>query len=765
MAQYDLGFYKDSKWYDCAVITSEPIELDDTVQSETLPDYEELYLSFATANSGEGLSDAYSVAVYIDGDFCRTITLDPLQADVSRKFANMKIGTFSAGAHTLEMKLLSDAEDASPSDNYYQNTFNVKTTGRESYFQAFYGGDTYSLDFTKSFQVDYGKYSLSGNFIGTEAGRRVNAQVVICDSHNKVICSVAVKNGKLNYKEFILTKGTYKVYVMSTDGQNTADTITFSIAGDVFYKSDYEDNSIAHVSKPDSERYTVTVQESPRTIISNGWVGLGDTLSLRRIEFDCSGKYTFTVNTTDKIKISVIQVITSASGRKTEKKVASKSVSGKTKYGKDIDLSGVLLEKGTYYLQAEALSADKGTNADFSVKVSSASVFYTDCDNGANNYLYDKKQDAVWNSDVLDAAALVIDGSFLEDGKSAIRIDTDPENVIEHKDDEGTTFTNFIGFGDATDFRKIELKSAAKLSFDLAKTTGGAAKLVVYTVNKSGKMAVASSKLTLSVKAAATDGALKKQVVLDKGVYYIAVQSTDAKKGKNAYYNVSLNADSFFYTDGDFGTNNYNSKTKKVDADVMKDENAAALHAGDPLRLDGVLAGEDEINHDGYINFVGSGDESDVVRIQANAGMKLSLTVTATDAVSLVIYGLQKNGTLKTLKTVKSKDNVAELVDFELKAKSAPGGQFYVGVTSTNAKKGSSAYYKVDVVGVSGLDSAPLAASNASSLAMPETSDSLAMTDSPSLGNYGADALADASASSLADLDGKTAGLSLGMLA
>ena len=358
-AQYDLGFYKESEWYDCAVITSEPVELDDAVQQETLPDYENLYLSFATANSGEGLSDAYSVAVYIDGDYCRTIDLDPLKEGASRKSTNIKLGTFSAGSHTLEMKLLNDAEGANPSDNCCQNTFSVKTTGRESYFQAFYGGDTYSLDFMKSFQVDYGKYNLSGNFIGTEAGRRVNARVVICDSHNKVICSVAVKNGTLNYKEFILTKGTYKVYVMSTDNQNTADTITFSIAGDVFYKSDYDDNSIAHVSKPDSERYTVTVQESPRTIISNGWVGLGDTLSLRQLVFDCSGKYTFTVNTTDKIKISLIQVITSANGRKTEKKVASKSVSGKTKYGKDIDLSGVLLEKGTYYLQAEALGADK----------------------------------------------------------------------------------------------------------------------------------------------------------------------------------------------------------------------------------------------------------------------------------------------------------------------------------------------------------------------------------------------------------------------
>ena len=52
-------------------------------------------------------------------------------------------------------------------------------------------------------------------------------------------------------------------------------------------------------------------------------------------------------------------------------------------------------------------------------------------------------------------------------------------------------------------------------------------------------------------------------------------------------------------------------------------------------------------------------------------------------------------------------------------------------------------------------------ASAASSLALPETSDVLAMTDSLSFGNYGADALADASASALADLNDKTGWQSL----
>ena len=122
-----------------------------------------------------------------------------------------------------------------------------------------------------------------------------------------------------------------------------------------------------------------------------------------------------------------------------------------------------------------------------------------------------------------------------------------------------------------------------------------------------------------------------------------------------------------------------------------------------------------------------------------------------------VVYGLQKNGTLKALKTVKSnKENIAELVGFELKAKSAPGGQFFLGVTSTNAKKGSAAYYNVDVISISDQTSAALSTSEASSLGI---------SDALSFDGYDADVLADAAATALANMDNKTGWQSIASLA
>ena len=137
------------------------------------------------------------------------------------------------------------------------------------------------------------------------------------------------------------------------------------------------------------------------------------------------------------------------------------------------------------------------------------------------------------------------------------------------------------------------------------------------------------------------------------------------------------------------------------------------------------------------------------MKINAVVGQTLSLKVTATDAVSLTLYGL-KNGKVTSIKSVKSKHNVAEINDFTFTEKN--GTEFYVGVEATNATKGEKAWYNVEVVSFSG--------AAADALYMPET-DSLAIADSLSFGNYGADALVDASVSALAKLDDKSGWQSL----
>ena len=79
-------------------------------------------------------------------------------------------------------------------------------------------------------------------------------------------------------------------------------------------------------------------------------------------------------------------------------------------------------------------------------------------------------------------------------------------------------------------------------------------------------------------------------------------------------------------------------------------------------------------------------------------------------------------------------------------------GTYYFSMESTNADKGGDAYYSVYVNSFT----RTARSRESDALTMPET-DSRSVADSLSFGRYDADALADTSAASLAELDGKSA--------
>ena len=505
-------------------------------------------------------------------------------------------------------------------------------------------------------------------------------------------------------------------------------------------------------------------------------LGGTDTVDYAKISLESAAKLSFTVEADSKVKLTFYELV--EKGDDTYKKKALKTVSISKATGDKKSTASVLVEGGSDKLYCVAVENKnkKNQTAYYNVSLNTTegknkSEFFADGDDGWNNgpLLVKVGKDKVANTAQIAKFQTV---NIAESGTRNIQFDTN-----EILADGTGRWNNFVGFGDDNDFVRLSATQPVELSLTI--NAIGNVKLIVYSLSLNAKnqwvlKTIQTTPLSLKKNQETGEASSKKKLLLDRLVdttgkdtdnvtgYYVSVQSTNASKGGSASYNVTATAT--VYSDADLGKNNFDSKTKTV-KDVVKD-NAVTLTAGEKLQLDGVLGGDDVAidDHGVYTNFVGTGDDSDIVRIQANDGMKLSLKVTATDAVSLVVYGLQKNGTLKALKTVKSKNNVAELNDFELKAKSAPGGQFFLGVTSTNAKKGSAAYYNLDVVSVSG-QNPPLSSSEASSLSMPETSDALAISDALSFGGYDADVFADASASSLAELDDKSAWLNIASLA
>ena len=510
-------------------------------------------------------------------------------------------------------------------------------------------------------------------------------------------------------------------------------------------------------------------------------LGGTDTVDYAKISLESAAKLSFTVEADSKVKLTFYELV--EKGDDTYKKKALKTVSISKATGDKKSTASVLVEGGSDKLYCVAVENKnkKNQTAYYNVSLNTTegknkSEFFADGDDGWNNgpLLVKDGKTKVVNAVQIARFQTV---NIAESGTQNIQFDTN-----EILADGTGRWNNFVGFGDDNDYVRLSATQPVELSLTI--NAIGNVKLIVYSLSLNAKAqwvqkTLQTTPLSLKKNQETGEASSKKKLLLDRLVdttgkdtdnvtgYYVSVQSTNAAKGGSASYNVTATAT--VYSDADLGKNNFDSKTKKVDEEVMKEENAVALIQGNPLQIDGAIDGDAPVEYKDagdnvYTNFVGTGDTSDIVRIDAVAGTKVSLKVTATDAVSLVIYGLQKNSTLKALKTVKSKNNVASLNDFELKAKSAPGGQFFLGVTSTNAKKGSAVYYNVDVVSVSGQDLAPLSASEASSLAMPET-DSLGISDALIFGQYDADVLADASASSLSDLDAKSGWLNIASLA
>ena len=306
-----------------------------------------------------------------------------------------------------------------------------------------------------------------------------------------------------------------------------------------------------------------------------------------------------------------------------------------------------------------------------------------DCDNGWNNYVYDKKTQTM-NPDTL----YVIPLTKIPDSTKKISLDKDGSVSVDGR-------INFVGFGDEADYAKFTLTYGANLSFLLNAT--GAAKFTIWTLmtGKNGAKTMKSLQATSAKKDKSTGDylATTKNLLLEKGDYYISVESPDAKKGGNAYYNVMLNkGDCVFYKKGDNFDDDW--------VDLVSDSYNGAAYLG---TVDG---SKEVLIQNGW---VGYGDAVDYRKFTLKTGAKISLAAIALDAIRISICRVDsktgKGGvtvsSLKTLQSTTLKKN-KETGDYFSLTKSIllEKGDYYICVESTNAKKGGNADYRVELADV-----------------------------------------------------------------
>jgi hypothetical protein len=284
------------------------------------------------------------------------------------------------------------------------------------------------------------------------------------------------------------------------------------------------------------------------------FVGYGDPADYAKIEMANPSKLSFTVTASDKVKFVVYKLVESKDrkGNPVYKLKALQTTTAKwDRKTKEYVLTtkslllGLADENTSYYISVQSTNAKKNGFALYNVSLNPNSAktnFYIDADNNDNNWLYKKKLKSQGEK-ALNSIVTNLDPVKISSAGTEIRFDADP--VCEEAREAG--WNNFVGFGDDTDYVKINLEATADLSFLIESTDK--AKIFVYKINlktdKKEKVTYSlkslTSKTLKKARGATVYAAETKTIRLEAGVdYYIGVQSTNASKGGNAYYTVTV---------------------------------------------------------------------------------------------------------------------------------------------------------------------------------------------------------------------------------
>ena len=293
------------------------------------------------------------------------------------------------------------------------------------------------------------------------------------------------------------------------------------------------------------------ILDSPDSVLHDGrynFVGFCDDADFAKISLDCAAKLSFLADASNAVEFIVCRLVEGSdkNGNPTYKLKSLQTTSLTKKKDYAAATGSLLLEKGDYYIAMKSSNTKTTGSAYYNVSLNrdkEKTVFFTDGDGGDNNWLYDKKTKKT-NSAVSDVA-----GIALTPDKDNIQIDAETPSG-----DGSDGWNNFVGFGDASDYVKLDLSGTVKASFTIEATN--AAKFVICRLTGTGTDK--NGDPTYKLKTVLTKTLKKKTIdntviytattkllslpAIDNCEYYISIQSTNAQKGKSAYYNVSLAA-------------------------------------------------------------------------------------------------------------------------------------------------------------------------------------------------------------------------------
>jgi len=350
------------------------------------------------------------------------------------------------------------------------------------------------------------------------------------------------------YKIFdpiLVTAGTYYLSMKSLNAAKggSADYEVYYTGTEFFTKGDNSDDWDDLEDKGAGGKVGANIDLNPDMyVVTENWVGYGDPVDYKKITLTSAAKLSLYVYSFDKLKFSLCTLNEpDKNGKYSLKTLQSVSLKkGKWDIDCDATTKPILLDAGEYYIRIESPNAAKGGNANYEVTINDReNVFYVYADNGDNDVLCDKttkKLDSHANSFTLTTVTAATTNILL-DKKDYVQV---------------AGWKNFVGYNDEKDYARIKVSKTAKVRFNLE--AFDAAKFTIWQLTP-GKTEDTYNQKSLQAttlkkgKKDETYTAITKEITLTAGTtYYISMESTNAAKGGNAYYNVTLK--SFVLDDG-----------------------------------------------------------------------------------------------------------------------------------------------------------------------------------------------------------------------
>ncbi len=483
----------------------------------------------------------------------------------------------------------------------------------------------------------------AGRYTISMAASAMNAKVTLLGANGKTVLGSATigANGLAEIASKLLTSGTYYLKVENTDKGKTAGKYEIVYGGELF---NHPGNTLlnntwdgADVARTDVTGVGDFLENV--VLITDEWVGLGDAIDFQQIAPGAAGRYNFTVSELEaKTKLTLYQLVTSAKGKQSLKKIKSVTTS-------DISagFSGVLLDAAnTYFVAVEAPNAKKGGCTGYEVRLD-GELF-----NHAGNAL----QNSTWNAADVAVTRVTGEGDVLR-------------NVALIADE-------WVGFTDAIDFQQLELGASGSYSFTLTGVEGKA-KLTLYQLvtSKSGKQSLKAIK---SISVSEGEGGFSNLLLDSSNTYFVAVQAPSASKGVGTKYEVYLDGMLFNHAGNAFKNNTWNG------------EEVQNTFVASPDRV-ALLADE----------WVGFGDTIDFQRFSVGADGAFNLSLEGVEnKLKVTVYEVLDNGKVKKLKT----KTVSAACDVFSGLTLYADRSYAISVEAPGASKGQNSAYTLSIEGI-----------------------------------------------------------------